>query len=110
MLPNFSAQNEEETKVDFGSGYLFDTNGMHAGCFRPSSEPRMIVCFEFSSGKDFFPGKVGPGCFSLTSGVFQRLRELGCIRANRVKRVGRGELQHIGAFEKKASVGTVSIS
>ena len=38
VTANFSAQNEEETKVDFGSGYLFDTNGMHAGCFRPSSE------------------------------------------------------------------------
>lgn len=59
-----SKQNQlEPLNPDFGSGVLFDTNGLHKGAYKPTSKPRVLLQYEFSALKPTRLGAVGAQSF-----------------------------------------------
>ena len=71
----------EELKIEFGSGAIFDTNGAHRGVYNSSKDNRIILQFEFSSYKTYFPGKVGPREFHMNEVSYNHLRRFGLLRS-----------------------------
>ncbi|MDB2595204.1 hypothetical protein N9Y23_02615 [Pseudomonadales bacterium] len=96
IVQMYSHKEKSETNVPFGSGYLFDTNGMHAGCYRAASEPRMIITFEFSALKSIFPGKIGSSHFTMSKYAYDTLKNLNLIRSERVTQGSDGVYIHNG--------------
>ncbi len=93
--------NKHEKIIHFGSGYLFDTNGIHSGCYNSSLEPRMMIQFEFSSMKSNFPGQIGPNQFTLSKYAYERLTKYHLIRPGRVSIDVDGIYVHEGRGRRK---------
>lgn len=93
-----------EKVVSFGFGYLFDTNGIHSGVYNQSSEPRMIIQFEFSARKSFFPGQIGPNQFTLTEYAYNKLKQNKIIRSGRVTKTCNGVFEHKGRARRKKTL------
>lgn len=79
VLEKFPNISDSEKIVTFGSGYIFDTNGIHSGCYHENVEPRMIIQFELSANKTYVPGKVGPSLFYLSNESCNHLTKLGLL-------------------------------
>jgi hypothetical protein len=79
VLEKFPNISDSEKIVTFGSGYIFDTNGIHSGCYHENEEPRMIIQFELSANKKYVPGKVGPSIFYLSNKSCDHLKKLGLL-------------------------------
>ena len=90
--------------VPFGRGYLFDTNGIHSGVYNQSLEPRMIIQFEFSARKTFFPGQIGPNHFTLTEYAYNKLRGHNLIRSDRTVMAENGVYEHKGRVRREKAL------
>lgn len=85
VLEKFPNITDSKKTVTFGSGYIFDTNGIHSGCYFENNEPRMIIQFELSANKRFVPGKVGPSEFYLSKESYDHLLSIKLLRKNLIK-------------------------
>ena len=85
VLEKFPNITDSKKTVTFGSGYIFDTNGIHSGCYFENNEPRMIIQFELSANKRFVPGKVGPSEFYLSKESCDHLLSVKLLRKNLIK-------------------------
>ncbi len=102
LLKLYSDVSKNEKVVPFGTSYLFDTNGIHSGCYRPSSQPRLVVQMEFSNRKSLLVrGKVGPSQFNLHSTAYEHFSELKLLRRSNIKRQSDDNYLHIGRSNRR---------
>ena len=104
IVDTYKFTESPEKLVPFGFGYLFDTNGIHSGVYNQSSEPRMIIQFEFSAKKSFFPGQIGPNQFTMTEYVYNRLKRYNLIRSHRVAMTSKVVFEHKGRARREKTL------
>lgn len=105
LVKKYQSVGSDEKIVTFGTAYLFDTNAIHAGCYRPSKQPRLVVQFEFSNRKSLFVrGQVGPSQFTMHKAVYEYLKRLELVREHNVKALNDNRYLHVGRPNRRTTV------
>ncbi len=92
---------EKKLGLNFNDILIFDTNGIHKGCYENSNQNRLIIQFEFSNHKTYLRGQVGPGSFFLSPLIFDKLKELGLLRLNRCTSHNK-QILHLGNKKRRS--------
>jgi hypothetical protein len=86
VLKQFPETVESENIINFGESFIFDTNGIHSGCYNYNAEPRLTIQLEFSRFKTLLPGKVGQSVIYLNEENKKFLLKNNFIRKSKLKR------------------------
>lgn len=71
--------------VPYGSGYIFDTNGIHSGVYKQDKEPRFMFQFELSAHKNsYVRGQVGQARMHMARSAKEYLEVQGLLRSETV--------------------------
>jgi hypothetical protein len=100
LVSQYSKKSQHIT-VPFGKGFMFDTNGIHRGCYESESIVRLTIQFEFSAHKaGIVRGYIGPRRFDLHPDAAEWLIALGLLRKRCLKKMPDGTYRHSSIFDQ----------
>jgi hypothetical protein len=100
LVSQYSNKSQHIT-VPFGKGFMFDTNGIHRGCYESASIVRLTIQFEFSAHKTgIVRGYIGPRRFDLHTDAAEWLVALGLLRKRCLKKMSDGTYRHSSIFDQ----------
>jgi hypothetical protein len=80
-LPESTLKSAKVVRVDFGEGFIFDTNGLHRGSYNTAGVTRSVVLLQFSSPwKRFLRGYSGPVRYEIPRAAYERFRHYGILK------------------------------